>query len=62
MILYLIMITNNHKVSPLSTDLYQFTCSYAYYECGKHEEIATFECFYRKNPFKGEYCILAGIK
>lgn len=51
-----------HKISPLYTDLYQFTTSYSYFLCGKHNESATFECFFRKHPFKGEYAILGGIR
>lgn len=51
-----------HSINPLFTDLYQFTTSYSYFLCGKHNEIAAFECFFRKHPFKGEYTILGGIK
>ena len=42
-----------HKVDLFSTDLYQFTCSYTYFEANTHEDIATFEVFFRKHPFKG---------
>lgn len=51
-----------HRITPLYTDLYQFTCSYSYFLSGKHNDLATFECFFRKHPFKGEYTILGGIR
>lgn len=51
-----------HTINPFYTDLYQLTTSYSYFLCGKHNEKATFECFFRKHPFKGEYTILGGVK
>ena len=47
--------------NPLFTDFYQFTMSYAYWKHNKHNEPVVFEAFYRKNPFKGNYAIFAGL-
>ncbi|XP_044510332.1 nicotinate phosphoribosyltransferase 2-like [Mangifera indica] len=52
----------NPMVTPLLTDLYQFTMAYAYWKAGKHEERAVFDLYFRKNPFGGEYTIFAGLE
>lgn len=52
----------NPMVTPLLTDLYQFTMAYAYWKAGKHNERAVFDLFFRKNPFGGEYTIFAGLE
>lgn len=52
----------NPMVSPLLTDLYQFTMAYAYWKAGKHQERAVFDLFFRKNPFGGEYTIFGGLE
>ncbi|XP_022149494.1 nicotinate phosphoribosyltransferase 2-like [Momordica charantia] len=52
----------NPMVSPLLTDLYQFTMAYAYWKAGKHKERAVFDLYFRKNPFGGEYTIFAGLE
>lgn len=49
-------------MNPLLTDHYQITMSYAYWNLGRHEEPSQFEAFFRKHPFKGKYCIFAGIR
>ncbi|KAK9163382.1 hypothetical protein Syun_004284 [Stephania yunnanensis] len=52
----------NPMVTPLLTDLYQFTMAYAYWKAGKHQERAVFDLFFRRNPFGGEYTIFAGVE
>ncbi|CAF0885587.1 unnamed protein product [Rotaria sordida] len=49
-------------VSALLTDLYQITMAYAYWRSGKHQEESTFDLFFRKNPFGGEYTLFAGLE
>jgi len=51
----------NSVVQPLLTDLYQITMAYAYWKSGKVNDTATFDLFFRKNPFKGEFTIFAGL-
>ncbi|XP_074557212.1 nicotinate phosphoribosyltransferase 2-like [Curcuma longa] len=52
----------NPMVTPLLTDLYQFTMAYAYWKAGKHLERAVFDLYFRKNPFGGEYTVFAGLE
>jgi len=51
----------NSVVQPLLTDLYQITMAYAYWKSGKIDDVATFDLYFRKNPFKGEFTIFAGL-
>lgn len=44
------------------TDLYQLTMAYAYWKNNMHEREACFHLFFRKNPFKGNYAIMAGTE
>ncbi|CAD7952655.1 unnamed protein product [Amoebophrya sp. A120] len=53
--------THGQSVDGLLTDFYQITMAYAYWKAGKHEQRAVFDAYFRKCPFKGEYCICAGI-
>ncbi|KAI9165967.1 hypothetical protein LWI28_023827 [Acer negundo] len=52
----------NPMVTPLLTDLYQFTMFYAYWKAGKHHERSVFDLYFRKNPFGGEYTVFAGLE
>ncbi|KAL0431542.1 UNVERIFIED_CONTAM: Nicotinate phosphoribosyltransferase 1 [Sesamum radiatum] len=52
----------NPMVTPLLTDLYQFTMAYAYWKAGKHKERAVFDLYFRRNPFGGEYTVFAGLE
>jgi nicotinate phosphoribosyltransferase len=44
------------------TDLYQLTMAYSYWKNNMHEKSAVFHLFYRKEPFKGNYAICAGLE
>jgi len=52
---------SNSIVGPLLTDLYQLRMAYVYWKAGNAEKDATFHLFIRKNPFKGEFTIFAGL-
>ncbi|KAL6587649.1 Nicotinate phosphoribosyltransferase 1 [Orobanche minor] len=52
----------NPMVTPLLTDLYQFTMAYAYWKAGKHNERAVFDLYFRRSPFGGEYTVFAGLE
>ena len=52
----------NKLVSPMLTDFYQITMSYAYWKAGVHEEEAVFDLFFRTNPFHGEFGIYVGLE
>jgi nicotinate phosphoribosyltransferase len=52
----------NKLINPMLTDFYQITMAYAYWKAGVHEEEAVFDLFFRKNPFRGEFAIYAGLE
>lgn len=41
--------------------MYQIKMSYAEWKGKRHSERATFELFFRKNPFGGKFAIFAGL-
>ena len=43
-------------------DLYQITMAYGYWKNNKKDDIAVFDLFFRKNPFRGEFTIFAGVE
>ncbi|UBV41630.1 nicotinate phosphoribosyltransferase [Deinococcus taeanensis] len=47
--------------SALFTDLYQLTMMQGYHACGLHQQPATFDLYYRRNPFQGGYALWAGL-
>ncbi|BBM83558.1 nicotinate phosphoribosyltransferase [Candidatus Uabimicrobium amorphum] len=55
------MTNSNTIVGPLLTDLYQLTMVYGYWCHNKWNMPAVFDLHFRKNPFKGEFTIFAGL-
>ncbi|ETO24162.1 nicotinate phosphoribosyltransferase [Reticulomyxa filosa] len=54
-------VPHSSYVNSLLTDLYQLTMAYAYFINGIPDQQATFDLFFRKCPFNGEYTIFAGL-
>ncbi len=52
----------NFSCSPLLTDLYQITMAYGYWKAGKANEIAVFNLYFRRHPFKGGFTIACGLE
>ena len=57
-------ITRQHHdwLTPLLTDHYQITMTYAYWKNKRQDDHSVFEAFFRKNPFKGKFTIFACIE
>ena len=53
---------SNPLITAMLTDRYQVSMAYAYYMQGIHLKNATFDLFFRKCPFGGEFCIFAGLE
>ena len=57
------MIKNIYKTSlSLLTDLYQLTMAYGYWKKGIHNNIASFNVFFRENPFSSGYAVCSGLE
>ncbi|KAJ8322167.1 hypothetical protein KUTeg_000638 [Tegillarca granosa] len=52
----------NGVIQPILTDLYQITMAYAYWKSGKMHNRAVFDLYFRKNPFRGEFTVFAGLE
>jgi nicotinate phosphoribosyltransferase len=48
-------------ISPLLTDLYQFTMAYGYWKLGIHDREAVFHQIFRKHPFRSYYAVSCGL-
>ncbi len=46
----------------LYTDFYELTMAQSYFFTQRVDDCATFDYFYRKNPFKGGYVVFAGLE
>ena len=46
----------------LHTDLYQINMMQTYWEQGKADNNAIFECYFRNNPFESGYAVFAGLE
>ncbi|XP_076456347.1 nicotinate phosphoribosyltransferase-like [Babylonia areolata] len=53
---------SNGVIRALLTDLYQITMAYAYWKSGKMNDKAVFDLCFRRNPFKGEFTLFAGLE
>lgn len=49
-------------VSPLLTDLYQLTMAQGYWKLGIYDRPAVFHHIFRKQPFGGNYVVVAGLE
>jgi nicotinate phosphoribosyltransferase len=55
------MTAHNGYINPLLTDQYEFTMAHSYFRTGRYRDKAVFDLFFRRNPFGGEYTVLAGV-
>ena len=57
------MIKNIYKTSlSLLTDLYQLTMTYGYWKRAIHNNQASFNVFFRRNPFGSGYAVSCGLE
>jgi nicotinate phosphoribosyltransferase len=49
------------KMHPYTSSRYQLTMCYALWRAGRTSEPAVFDLFFRKNPFKGQFTVFAGL-
>lgn len=54
------MLFRNHEMG-LYTDFYELTMAQGFFYSGKKNEEATFDYFFRTNPFEGGFTIFAGL-
>ncbi|ETO36158.1 nicotinate phosphoribosyltransferase [Reticulomyxa filosa] len=54
-------VPHSSYVNSFLTDVCQLTMAYAYFVNGTHNLQATFDLFFRKCPFNGEFAIFAGL-
>ena len=52
----------NPLIVPMLTDLYNITMAYGHWLHARADVQATFELYFRKNPFGGEYTVFAGLE
>ncbi len=45
----------------LYTDFYELTMAQGYFTSGKKDDVATFDYFFRNNPYKGGFTVFAGL-
>lgn len=50
-----------HDSLALLTDLYQLTMAYGYWKENKLDQEAVFHLTFRRNPFRGGYCVACGL-
>ena len=50
------------RYSALLTDLYELTMLAGYFEHDMHETSASFDLFFRQNPFRGGFAVFAGLE
>ena len=53
---------SNPLITAMLTDRYQISMAYAYFKQGIHLKQSTFDLFFRKCPFGGEFCIFGGLE
>ena len=49
------------EINGLYTDFYELTMAQGYFACGKKDEQATFDYYFRTNPYKSGFTVFAGL-